>query len=191
MDDWEVAARVAIDDLTGRYVRCADGGRAADLASLFTEDGVLATDDDELHGRPAIARYVDEAKSSLAAGAGGGQIRHHVSSLRVDFPSRTEALATSYFWRSRPSAPTTGAATGTGWCGRVTSGGSPAGRPRWTAGRPAPGRPSVATPPADPAARSSPYARRPIASRTVVPAGDDRSWTRSHSWFASHRPRPR
>ncbi len=97
MDDWEIAARVAIDDLTGRYVRFADGGRAADLASLFTEDGVLVTDAEEVHGRPGIARYLDEAKSSLAAGVGGGQIRHHVSSLRVDFPSRTEALATSYF----------------------------------------------------------------------------------------------
>jgi SnoaL-like protein len=97
MDDWEVAARVAIDDLTGRYVRFADGGRAADLASLFTEDGVLVTDTDEVRGRPAISRYLDDAKSSLAESSGGGQIRHHVSSLRVDFPSRTEARATSYF----------------------------------------------------------------------------------------------
>jgi hypothetical protein len=97
MDDWEVEARVAIDDLIGRYVRFADGGRAADLASLFTEDGVLVTDTDEVRGRPAISRYLDEAKSSLAASSGGGQIRHHVSSLRVDFPSQTEARATSYF----------------------------------------------------------------------------------------------
>ena len=105
MDDWEVAARVAIDDTSARYVRFADGGRAAELASLFTEDGVLVTDTDEVRGRAAIARYLDEAKSSLAAGAGGGRIRHHVSSLRVDFPSRTDARATSYFLAITAAGP--------------------------------------------------------------------------------------
>src|SRR5262249_11044749 len=60
MDDWEVAARVAIDDTTARYVRFADGGRAVELASLFTEDGVLVTDTDEVRGRAAIARYLDD-----------------------------------------------------------------------------------------------------------------------------------
>jgi len=105
VDDWEVTARVAIDDTTARYVRFADGGRAAELASLFTEDGVLVTDTDEVHGRAAITRYLDEARSSLATGPGGGRIRHHVSSLRVDFPSRTEARATSYFLAITAAGP--------------------------------------------------------------------------------------
>ena len=29
-----------------------------------------------------------------------------------------------------------------------------------------------------------------MCTRTTVPSGDDRSWTRSHSWFASQTPRP-
>jgi uncharacterized protein (TIGR02246 family) len=105
VDDWEVAARVAIDDLTARYTHCADGGRAADLAALFTEDGVLVTDTDEVRGRAAITRYLDDAKSSLAASPGGGRIRHHVSSLRVDFEGRTDARASSYFLAITAAGP--------------------------------------------------------------------------------------
>ena len=105
MDDWEVAARLAIDDTTARYVRFADGGRAAELASLFTEDGVLVTDTDEVHGRAAIARYLADAKTSLAGSAGGGRIRHHVSSLRVDFSSPADARATSYFLAITAAGP--------------------------------------------------------------------------------------
>lgn len=43
------------EKLTYRYCRFADGGEASRLAGLFTEDGVFATPDLELRGRPAIA----------------------------------------------------------------------------------------------------------------------------------------
>ena len=33
-------------------------------------------------------------------------------------------------------------------------------------------------------------AKRRRCSRTTLPLGNARSWTRSHSWFASHRPQP-
>jgi SnoaL-like domain len=98
MEDWELAARLGVQDTIGRYVRYADGGRSEALASLFAVDGVLTTDNDELRGRLAIVEYLDGVRTDLAASpAGGGRIRHHVSSLRMVVGGRDEARATSYF----------------------------------------------------------------------------------------------
>ena len=54
MEWWEIEARLDIEDTVGRYVRFADGGRAAELGGLFADDGVLATDTEEVRGRAAI-----------------------------------------------------------------------------------------------------------------------------------------
>lgn len=98
MQTWEVAARVAIEDVVARYTRFADGGRAADLAQLFTDDGVLAVGENEVQGRDAITSFLDAQKTSLSASpTGGGRIRHHTSSLRIDFEGTDDARATSYF----------------------------------------------------------------------------------------------
>jgi len=98
MEPWELEARLAIEDTVARYVRYADGGRAADLAGLFTADGVLASGDEVIRGRDAIVAYLDGVAADLAGSAtGGGRIRHHVSSLRVDFEGREAARATCYF----------------------------------------------------------------------------------------------
>ena len=105
MDAWELAARAGIEDTIGQYVRCADSGRSDELAALFTEDGILTTDTDEVHGRLAIAQYLEENKASLATSPGVGRIRHHVSSLRIDFPSRAAARATSYFLAITAAGP--------------------------------------------------------------------------------------
>ena len=91
----EVAARVAISDTTARYVRCADSGRSAELAALFADEGLLRTDAAEVRGPAAIASYLDAQKASLAGS--GGRIRHHVSSVRVDFEDEDHARAVSYF----------------------------------------------------------------------------------------------
>ena len=93
-----MAARLGIEDTIARYARCADSGRSTDLAELFTEDGVLAVDGNELQGRAAITAFLEANKVNLAAStAGGGRIRHHVSSLRIDIASPDEATATCYF----------------------------------------------------------------------------------------------
>ena len=94
MPAWEVAARVAIGEVMARYVRCADSGRSEELAALFADDGVLRTDADEVRGRDAIAAFLEAQKASLA---GGGRIRHHVSSVRVDLEDEGHAGAVSYF----------------------------------------------------------------------------------------------
>ncbi len=98
MDPWEVEARLAIEDTIGRYTRFADGGRFDDQAALFTEDGVLETDLGECRGRAAIVEMLQGTKASLAASPDtGGRIRHHVSSLRIDFDGPDAANATCYF----------------------------------------------------------------------------------------------
>lgn len=98
MENWELAVRGGVHDTIGRYVRFADGGRADALAALFTVDGVLTTDTEELRGRAAIAEYLEGVRADLAASpTGAGRIRHHVSSLRMIVDHRDEAHATSYF----------------------------------------------------------------------------------------------
>lgn len=105
VDPWEIAARVEIDDLIARYARYADSGRSADLAALFTDDGVLTAGGDDVHGRGAITAYLDASKASLAGRDPAGRIRHHVSSRRVDLISRTSARATSYFLAITATGP--------------------------------------------------------------------------------------
>ena len=106
MDDREVAARLGIEDTIARYARCADSGRSSELAELFTQDGVLVVNGDEHQGRASITAFIEGSKSSLAASAaGGGRIRHHVSSLRIDFPAPDEARATSYFLAVTAAGP--------------------------------------------------------------------------------------
>jgi hypothetical protein len=98
MELWEIEARLGIEDTVARYVRFADSGRGAELGGLFVDDGVLATNAEEASGRRAIVTYLEATRANLAASAtGGGRIRHHVSSLRIDLLGRDEARATCYF----------------------------------------------------------------------------------------------
>jgi hypothetical protein len=106
MELWEVEARLGIEDTVARYVRCADSGHAAELAALFVDDGVLATDTDVVRGRPAIVEYLEATRVDLAASrTGGGRIRHHVSSLRIDLLGRDDARVTCYFLAVTAAGP--------------------------------------------------------------------------------------
>jgi hypothetical protein len=106
VDAWEVAARLAIEDTLARYTRFADSGRSRDLATLFAHDGALVVGGTEARGPDAIAAYLDSNKTDLAASAaGGGRIRHHTSSLRIDFEGTDEATATSYFLAITAAGP--------------------------------------------------------------------------------------
>jgi len=106
MEAWEVAARLGVEDTLARYTRFADGGRSADLAGLFTEDGALVVAGNAVTGREAIAAYLEGNKTSLgASAAGGGRIRHHTSSLRMDFASPDDATTTSYFLAITAAGP--------------------------------------------------------------------------------------
>jgi len=98
MEIWEVVAREDIRDTLARYASYADSGRFAELAGLFTEDGVLEIDGREpLQGRAAIERFLGATRSNLSANLAQPYIRHHVSSVRIEMHGPGEASAWSYF----------------------------------------------------------------------------------------------
>jgi uncharacterized protein (TIGR02246 family) len=58
--------QTAINQLTARYNRAFDEGRAEDYAATFTEDGALAVvGGDVVEGRAELARMVREAEVTL------------------------------------------------------------------------------------------------------------------------------
>lgn len=106
MQDFEIAARAAIQATLGRYTRNVDTGRADELAELFVEDclydmggGIVAK------GRAAIAPKVEELKILFATVEGFGRIRHHTTSVAIEVESPERARAMSYFCAFAASGP--------------------------------------------------------------------------------------
>ncbi len=98
MEVWEVAARQGIRETLARYAHCADTGRFAELAELFTEDGVLEIDGrPPLQGHAAIVAFLIGTKTSLTTTLARPYIRHHVSSVTIDVHGPDDASAASYF----------------------------------------------------------------------------------------------
>jgi hypothetical protein len=98
MELWELAARERIRDTLARYAHCADRGRFAELAALFTPDGVLEIDGrPPLQGRAAIEAFLTGTKTNIAANLSRPLIRHHVSSHRIEVHGPDTATAASYF----------------------------------------------------------------------------------------------
>jgi SnoaL-like domain len=88
--------------LIGRYVDAVDRGRAADVALLFTDDGVLeirgvSFDAGSYHGRAAIEARFTASAEAFAARASADRVRHHVSSTRLHAEGADAILAASYF----------------------------------------------------------------------------------------------
>jgi len=98
MEHWELAAREAIRETVAAYAHWADSGRFDEFAELFLPDGVL-----EVHGQPpvegraAIRAYLGGVGTDLARDTTVPLIRHHVSNLRIDVASPTEASGACYF----------------------------------------------------------------------------------------------
>jgi ketosteroid isomerase-like protein len=97
---WELIAREAVRHTIASYTYAADNGRFDDVANLFAVDGVL-----EVHGiggakaegRAAVRDFFGGVGSDVVTSAPPGRMQHHVTSVRVDVASATEANATSYF----------------------------------------------------------------------------------------------
>jgi uncharacterized protein (TIGR02246 family) len=98
MELWELSARERIRDTLARYAHCADTGRFAELAALFTEDGVMEIDGrPPLQGRAAIETFLAGTKTNIAANLTRPLIRHHVSSIHIEVLGPDAATAASYF----------------------------------------------------------------------------------------------
>ena len=100
MELWELSAREAVRHTIASYTYAADHGRFDDVASLFAVDGVLevqGTGGARAVGRDGILDFFRGVGGDVVATAPPGRMQHHVSSVRVDLASATEAHATSYF----------------------------------------------------------------------------------------------
>jgi hypothetical protein len=97
---WEVSARESVRHTIASYTYAADNGRFEDVAQLFANDGVLEVQGIGgalADGRAAILRFFRGVGGDVTVTAPPGRMQHHVSSVRVDVVSRTEAMASSYF----------------------------------------------------------------------------------------------
>lgn len=98
MDLEEVAARLEIMDLSARYTRAGDTGRAAELAELFAPDGELVVDGGTGRGPTGIADLIETVKQDFAAAPPQFfPARHNVSGLTIDFHDDGRAAGRSYF----------------------------------------------------------------------------------------------
>jgi uncharacterized protein (TIGR02246 family) len=91
--------RAAVRDLVGRYGTCADRGRSAELAALFTEDGVLEVKGSPPNrGRAEILAFLDAMAAQLASGGpSAGRIRHHITLIDIEPDGPDAADGTVYF----------------------------------------------------------------------------------------------
>ena len=98
MDQWEIEARLSIQDTMARYTHGGDTGRSQDYADAFAPDGVMEISGDERYqGRDTIFQFLEEQKANLAGVMKTRLIRHFVASARIRFESPQEATASSYF----------------------------------------------------------------------------------------------
>jgi hypothetical protein len=58
-----IVAERACERLLYEYARCIDGGDAADVAELFTDDAVWLADDIDMRGREAIRKAFNGRQS--------------------------------------------------------------------------------------------------------------------------------
>jgi SnoaL-like domain len=97
---WELSAREAVRHTIASYTYAADNGRFDDVAALFAVDGVLEVQGiggAKAEGRDAIRGFFLGVGSDVVTTAPPGRMQHHVTSLRVEVVSATEANAACYF----------------------------------------------------------------------------------------------
>ena len=100
MELWELSAREAVRHTIASYTYAADNGRFDDVAGLFAVDGVLEVQGiggATAEGRAAVRAFFGGVNSDVVSTAPPGRMQHHVTSVRVDVSSPTQATATCYF----------------------------------------------------------------------------------------------
>lgn len=100
----EVVARAAIGDALARYHLAGDRGRYAEMAAIFTEDGVLELPQGPVTGRRAIASAMSgEGRPAPVEGASSAFIQHHLTTSRVEVTGDGEARGWSSFLVMSPA----------------------------------------------------------------------------------------
>jgi hypothetical protein len=93
MDDAALRTRVGASDLMATYQYLADSGKTRDLSQLFSPDGVLTTNTEELIGPDAILDFFRRTAAAFAS-ADFFPARHHLSSVYVE--PRADGSAATY-----------------------------------------------------------------------------------------------
>jgi len=100
MELWELSAREAVRHTIASYTYAADNGKFEDAAALFGRHGILEVQGiggATAQGRDAVLQFFTGVGGDVVTTAPPGRMQHHVTSVRVDVVSPTEATATSYF----------------------------------------------------------------------------------------------
>lgn len=97
-----IVAERACERLLYEYARRVDRGEAADIADLFTHDGVwFGADGTGMHGRDAIREAFTQRQSLTRR-----QSRHVITNVLVDVRSDDEAEAVAYLVNYRHDSTT-------------------------------------------------------------------------------------
>lgn len=111
MDEFEPRALEAIRYTLATYNWCGDNGDYEGYVATFAPDAVLEIKGGgAYHGHPGIRRALDTAFGATPEELAlrrqiGGRFSHHVSSVRIQLVSATEALSWSYFQVIGKSGP--------------------------------------------------------------------------------------
>lgn len=102
MQDWQLKAREGIRDTLATYNWCGDNGDLEGFAGTMAPDGVLEIKGvGAFAGRAAVLEGArtgfGQPADKLQAIRAGGRLAHHVSSVRIELASETEARCWAYF----------------------------------------------------------------------------------------------
>lgn len=106
----ELLDRAAIETLVGDYAEAADRGRSAELAALFTADGVLeiigeSFDAGLYRGRAEIVARLERTREEMPATEAAPLLRHHLATVRVRPTAVDAARVDAYFLAVTGSGP--------------------------------------------------------------------------------------
>src|SRR3954454_462815 len=103
MEAWEIAGRLAIAELHGSYAHAVDRGDIEHVAQLFAGDGVLVVHGGTIYsGRAGILEFLTASRRSRETSGQGLAVRHHVSSVSVEFRSAAQATGSCRFLAMAP-----------------------------------------------------------------------------------------
>lgn len=99
MNTWELIAREQIRDGLARYNWAGDAGRLTDLATTFTEDGVLEIRGRQpLRGRSEIVAFLGGVRDGVSRRPGVPTVvRHHVANVLFAEVNPERARVSCYF----------------------------------------------------------------------------------------------
>ncbi len=91
-------ARLQIIDMLTRYTSYADAGKLDKILDLFEPDATLsATGDDVATGRAEITAHFERNGASVQKHMSSPRLRHHLSSVSVEFETPERARTQGYY----------------------------------------------------------------------------------------------